>query len=465
MTDVNPISHTLAEFVADFELAQVPDHVCQRAKLHILDAAGTALAAQGKPFAKAAMEGMTLLAGNGDHTIIGAKQQLPMRDAVLVNGILAHGLDFDDTHVTGVVHASVSAFPTALALASELKRSGADMLSAYIIGMETTSRLGMVAKGGFHQVGFHPTGVTGAFGCALLSGWLYGLDAIELANAQGVVLSQASGSFEFLADGAWNKRLHPGWAGVSGITAAALAKSGFLGTKLAYEGRFGFFPSHLGALESNCDYDLATADLGTVWEVANVAIKPFPVCHFNHACIDSARILRDKYNIDPKQIDNIVALVPKEAVKTVCEPLEQKLHPANGYEAQFSTPYAIACGLVRGRFTLEELEESGWHDPALLAVAEKVTYRVDPDSLFPAYYSGEVVVTMKDGTVYRHREEKNRGAGDRPLAQEEIVEKFIGNATLTIDKNQAEDICEAILNLEKQNHASDVAALLRSTTN
>ena len=457
-----PISHELAAFAAGFKLEQVPSTVRERAKLLILDVVGAALASKGRPYATAAIKAMSELGGAGDHTVIGTKTRLPLRDAVLVNGILAHGLDFDDTHVAGVIHGSVSTLPTAMGLASGLDRSGADMLAAYILGMENSARLGMVAKSGFHQVGFHPTGLVGAFGCALLSGWLYGLDAGALANAQGIVLSQASGSFQFLDDGAWNKRLHPGWAGVAGITSATLAKNGYVGTKLAYEGRFGLYKSHLGALEADCDYSLATKGLGENWEIPNVAVKPFPVCHFNHSSIDAARIIRKNHAPDPNEIDHIEALVPAEVVKTVCEPLDQKRSPQNGYEAQFSTPYAIACGLARGQFGLDELEQSGWQDPTLLGLAAKVSYRTDPDTLFPAYYSGEVIVTMKNGTVYRHREEKNRGAGDRPLSADEIIEKFMANALLAVDEKHAKQICEIVLDLENQARAASVSSLLET---
>src|SRR5690606_199663 len=168
------------------------------------------------------------------------------RNAVLMNGILVHGLDYDDTHAPGVIHATASVLPTTLGVAARYGRNGRDMLTAYVLGLEIATRLGAVAKGGCHQVGFHPTGLIGAFGCAVAAGWLMRLDLRQYIDAQGLALSMGSGSLEFLADGAWNKRMHPGWAGVSGITAATLGRHGYTGTRLAYEGRFGLFESHLG---------------------------------------------------------------------------------------------------------------------------------------------------------------------------------------------------------------------------
>ena len=191
-----------------------------------------------------------------------------------MNGILVHGLDFDDTHSRGVIHATASSFPCASALADRDDADGETLLAAYVAAMEVATRLGSVAKGGFHQVGFHPTGLIGAFGCALAAAKLLGLDPQRATMAQGIVLSMASGSLEFLEDGAWTKRMHPGWAGVAGITAATLAKHGFVGPRGAYDGRFGLYASHLGSHFAQADLTLATEALGRSWQIDEVAVKP-----------------------------------------------------------------------------------------------------------------------------------------------------------------------------------------------
>ena len=285
-----------------------------------------------------------------------------------MNGVLVHGLDYDDTHVPGIVHTSASSFPLALGLAAHLDRSGRELLAAYVLGVETSARLGSVAKGGFHQTGFHPTGLIGAFGCTLAAGFLYGMSAAQLKMAQGIALSLASGSLEFLEDGAWTKRVHPGWAGVAGITAASLARRGFVGPGAAYEGRFGLFRSYLGAASTQCDYSLATRGLGDIWEVVNVAVKPYPACHFVHACTDAAIALRAK-GVRAGDIAHVLASVPQEVIKTVCEPVANKKRPANSYDAKFSIPYAIATSFVRGKFGLAELEDAALRDPDVLSLA------------------------------------------------------------------------------------------------
>lgn len=422
------IAEALAHFAATLAADAVPAAVTARAKHLVLDAVGIALASTTFDFAHRAMTAISGLAGAGDMAVIGMPARLPFRDAALMNGILIHGLDYDDTHTGGVIHATSSVLPAVLAVGAHRRASGRDMLAAYIVGVEAAARLGAVAKGAFHQVGFHPTGLVGAFACALAAGRLMGLAEPQLTMAQGIALSAGAGSLEFLEDGAWTKRFHPGWAAVSGITAAALAQQGFVGARRAYEGRFGLYRSHLQAHFDPANLPLATAGLGAAWELEQVAVKPFPACHFTHGCADAAIALVREQGIDPRAIERVRALVPAEVVKTVCEPVPNKRRPANSYDAQFSIPYIVAASLLRGRFGLAELEEDALKDPAILALADRVDYETDPNATFPRHYSGEVVVTTRDGRSARHREQMNRGCGDRPLDAAAIVDKFRANA-------------------------------------
>lgn len=441
-----PVAARLAAFAAGLSFDSIPQAVRTRAKHLILDAVGCALAARRFYFAAPSLAAIAELGGRGPHAVIGQGLKLPLRDAVLANGILAHGLDYDDTHTEGVVHLTVGVFPAVLALSSHLKRSGREALCAYVAGVEAGARLGSLARGGFHQVGFHPTGVIGAFAAALSAGKLLQLETEELVHAQGVALSVASGSLEFLEDGAWTKRFHPGWAGVGGITAATMAKHGFVAPARAYEGRFGLYALYLKETPGN--FERAAHALGQAWETMKVAVKPYPACHFVHAFADAALALRPKV-ASPEQIASIRALVPAEVVKTVCEPQAGKKRPVNDYDAKFSVPYVIAASLVAGKFGLAELEESALRDPRILALADRVSYEVDPKSGFPQHYSGEVVVRMKDGRELRHREQVNRGAADRPLTNGEVVAKFMENAAFAVPAPRAREIRDAILDLDE----------------
>ena len=448
------VDHTLADVLSQFALPlgydDIPAAVRERAKHLILDSVGIALASTKYPFASVSLAALQEL-GTGTSAVIGVGRRLSLRDAVLMNGILVHGLDFDDTHSRGVIHATASSFPCALALADRDHADGETLLAAYVAAMEVATRLGSVAKGGFHQVGFHPTGLIGAFGCALAAAKLLGLDPQRATMAQGIVLSMASGSLEFLEDGAWTKRMHPGWAGVAGITAATLAKHGFVGPRGAYDGRFGLYASHLGSHFAQADLTLATEALGRSWQIDEVAVKPIPACHFAHAAADAAVALHDKYHLPAKDIRRVRVLVPQEVVKTVCEPIANKRNPANSYDAQFSIPYIVATGLLKGRFTLVELEDKALGDAAVLNLASRVDYAVDHASTFPRHYTGEVIVETEDGRSLRHREAVNRGCADRPLSNDEVVAKFLDNAERAVARGTAERVAEAVLNLDRQN--------------
>jgi 2-methylcitrate dehydratase PrpD len=458
---------TIAERYARFAVGLAPDAlpaaVRERAKLLILDAIGIAFASTSYDFAHRTLSGLRALsdpAEGNQGAVIGIAPGLPWRDAVLANGVLVHGLDFDDTHVEGVVHATASALPCVLGLAARLDLDGRAMLLAYVAALEVTCRLGIAAKGGFHKAGFHPTGVLGAFGCAVAAGRLLGLTEAQMAHAQGIALSLAAGSLEFLDDGAWTKRLHPGWAALAGISAATLARSGFAGARLGYEGRHGLYRAHLGALYAHCDLALATADLGTRWESAAVAVKPLPACHLTHAAADAAMILAEAHDLRAAEIARVEVLVPAEVVPVVCEPAAQKMRPSSPYEAQFSLPYIVASALIRRRFTLEEIEPAALRDPDVLALAARISHAPDPQSPYPRYFSGEVHVHLGDGRVLRRREHMNRGCADRPLGGAEIEAKYRANAGRAIAAARAERIRGLVLRLDEGIGARELANAL-----
>ncbi len=442
------IAADLAGFAAGLEHAGIPREVRERAKHLILDAVGCGLAARRFDFAAPSLRALTELGGSGARGVLGQAARLPLRDAALANGLLMHGLDYDDTHSEGIVHLTVSALPASLGVAAELGLHGRDLLAAYVAAVETGARIASAAKGAFHQVGFHPTGVVGAFASALAAGKLQGLEAEGLARAQGIALSTASGSLEFLEDGAWTKRFHPGWAAVGGITAAALAKHGFVAPPAPYEGRFGLFHAYLGPLAGACDLGRVTRGLGEEWETLQVAVKPYPACHFVHAFADAAVALRAA-GVRPEQVEHITALVPAEVVKTVCEPAAAKRRPANDYDARFSVPYVVAAALRAGKFGLAELGEDALRDPHTLALAARVGYETDPRSTFPRHYCGELVVHLAGGGERRHRESMNRGCAERPLGNAEIAAKFADNAAYGSTPARVRAIRDAVLGLDE----------------
>lgn len=445
----SPIARKLARFAAELSYDAIPAPVRDRAKYHVLDAVGNALASTHYDFSRRILESLRALGEVGTSTVIGVPHKLPIRDAALMNGALIHGLDYDDTHMKAIVHPSASALPCALAVSEYKGVSGRDLLAAYILGVEVAARLGIAAKGGFHHVGFHPTGVVAHFSCALAAGHLMHLDAAQLAMAQGIVVSTAAATHEFRIVGGWNKRIHPGWAAAAGITAAALARGGFFAPDTAYEGKFGLYKTHLGALEAQVDYEGITAALGDRWEAAEVAIKPFPVCHFIHACADAALAVRSQAALEAEDIRRVRVLIPKETIHIIAEPAAAKTRPDSSYQAKFSVQYSVAACLARGRLGLLELEDEARNDKQILSLAERVSVEADPDSQYPRYFSGGIVVDTQDGRVLSHYEPVNRGTGERKLKEHEIVDKFLENAELAVSRSIALQVRDAVLDMDR----------------
>ncbi len=454
------ISERLADFTAGLALDAVPHAVALRAKHLALDALGCALAARAEPFAQRMAASVAKLAGVGPRRVIGMPHRLPLRDAALVNGMLMHGLDYDDTHAAGVIHLTVSTFPTALAAGAHAGASGAELLAAYIAGMEAGARVAAAAKGGFHQAGFHPTAVVGTFATSLVAGRLMGLTRERLVAAQGIALSFAAGSLQFLEDGSWTKRIHPGWAAACGLTAAALAADDIPAPRAAYEGRFGLYRSHMAPAQlADCDFSLATDALGRVWELENVAVKPFPACHLLHGCADAAIALH-REGIDSDDVRSVRARVPAGAIPVVCEPRAAKRRPKTDYEAKFSLPYAVASGLARGRLGLAELAPEALAEPRIQSLMDKVDYAVDAHADFPRYYSGEVEVTLHDGRTRSHRVEVNRGNPERPLANAQIEAKYFENCARTLHEDAARRLRDLVLDLDRLKSSAELEAEL-----
>jgi 2-methylcitrate dehydratase PrpD len=453
-------SRTLAAFASTVRLQEIPVAVRQRAKLHILDGLGLGLASNAFDYGRRALAGAVALSeGQGKCSVLGSAQRLTVRDAALVNGILIHGLDFDDTHLASIVHPTCTSLPCALSLGESIDASGSEMLLAFLAGAETAIRVGGAVKGGFHHVGFHATGVVAHFAAAVTAGVLLRLSQDQLVSAQGIAGSTAAGIQVFLEEGAWTKRFHPGWAAVAGITSARLAQSGFIGPSRPYEGKFGLFETHLHGGVGAADVAELTRDLGDAWRFGETALKPYPVCHFIHGCADAAIELHAE--LAGQEIEKVEAFLPQPTLHIIAEPAQSKERPTSDYEAKFSAQFVIAACLLRGRFALPDLQPEALADPAVRSLALKVRCQSDPDSAFPTYFSGGVEVTLRDGRTLRRHVRINSGAGERAMSADAVAEKFLASACMTIPLSQAQQIREAVLSLEDL-PVRELMALLRS---
>jgi 2-methylcitrate dehydratase PrpD len=397
------------------------------------------------------------LGGAPQSTVIGSKNKVAAANAVIANGTLAHGLDYDDTLEEAIVHTGACAWMTALAVGEEVNANGRAVLEAAIAGTEVLCKVGLVAPGKFHARGFHPTAICSTFGGAAAAGKLYGLTPEQWGDAFGLCGSQSSGIIEYLADGTWTKRLHPGWSAHGGVIATMLAREGFRGPGKVFEGTHGFFHAFGG--ENDYRFEKLT-ELGKEWEIPRLTFKSYPCGSISHPYMDCALKLKQKYAPAPEKIAEVVCRTAEGPVHRLWEPLADKQKPVSSYGAKFSLPYSIAVMLVRGRAGLDEFTEEAIRDPIVLALAKKIRYALDPTIDYPRHFSGHVKITLEDGTVLEENQPHPRGGLEDPLPPEEIEEKFRANARLALPEEKVERILDSARRLEQLSSIGTLSDLL-----
>ena len=436
-------AQAIAGFALGLDLARVPPAVVELAKEHFLDALGVALASSTWDFGRAVVQGVRELGEGTQATAIGSGVKLPPASAALVNGVLAHGLDFDDTHIGAIYHASAHALAACLAAAEASKASGRELLVAFIAAIEVGCRIAATGAGEFHERGFHPTAVCGSFAAIAGAGRLCGVSQQEMVWSLGLCGSQAAGILE--QNGSWIKRFGPGWAAHSALSALALGRAGFLGPVSVLEGSRGFYATHLGRIPSRDT--LPSFELGSAWLAGEIALKPYPCCHYIHAFADAALELRDKFSLD--DVDHIDCLLKQSLHKGVAEPRERRIRPRTAYEALFSVPFVVATALLKGRVDLAAFHDEPLDEPALMDLAAKTFVFDDPNSDYPRHFPGEVIVHLRDGRTLRCRKPASYGSPDRPMARDAVIAKFMSNATRAIAAKSAERLADRVLALEE----------------
>jgi 2-methylcitrate dehydratase PrpD len=443
---VEPCSQAIAKFLCELKLEDVPQAVVDKAKLVFLDTLGVALASSTMDFGRMVMNVAQKLGGAPASRLIGSPLKVAAANAVLVNGTLAHGLDYDDTLEEAIVHTGCCAGMTALAVGEELRANGKAVLEAAIAGTEVMCKVGLVAPGKFHARGFHPTALCSTFGAAAAAGKLYGLEPVQWSDALGLCGSQSSGIIEYLADGTWTKRLHPGWSAHGGVIATMLAREGFRGPATVFEGQHGFYRSFGGAN----DYPFEKfGELGRTWEIPKLTFKSYPCGSISHPYMDCALTLKQKYDIVPERVAEIVCRTAEGPVHRLWEPLEQKRKPPTSYAAKFSLPFSIAVMLIRGKAGLEEFSDEAIRDSRILSLASKVRYELDPTIDYPRHFSGHVKIVLVDGSVLEENQPHPRGGLESPLPPEEIEAKFRANARLALSEGQLDLIIKSVKTLEQ----------------
>jgi 2-methylcitrate dehydratase PrpD len=448
------VAARIATWATARDIVQLPREVVAAARLHILDTLGVALAASTADFADEV--GRAILAEErpgGPATVVGRADRVSARGAAIVNGTLVHGLDYDDTFMPGTLHPSASVLPAALAAAERFGAGPRDLLAAYVVGVEVAAALGqLVPRGALVARGFHPTGVIGCFASVVAAARVRRVGEGVLADALGVAGSLASGLLQVIQTGGTSKRVHAGWAAGSALTALDLAVEGMTGPRDVFEGELGFRAFQ----DAELDWDRFGLPEQVGWRLPSVSFKFFPACHYNHALVRCALALRDRIG-DPGDVARIRVGLHAAQFPEVVEPVAHKRSPRTAYDAQFSAAFTVAAALVRGRFALTELTDQTLRDPAIRGLAARCDAEADPESRFPAAFSGTLRIELRDGTVLSHAD----GGGGVADPRSEVVRKFRENAGLVLDDEGVRALLAAVEGLEEAPNLSVLTSLLR----
>lgn len=415
------LAEQLGQWLASCESTALAGETRETARRLLLDVAGLCIAARGTDYIAATRASVD---GGGDCSAVGHHGGFDAFGAALINGTAAHGEDFDDTFEGGPVHAGAVIVPAVLA-ACERERLGGDRLLVGIVtGTELMCRLSLVAPKATHAAGFHPTAVFGALAATAGVSAALGLPSSAAASALGVAGSMASGIIEYLADGSSTKRMHAGWAAQSGIRAALMARGGFVGPRTVLEGRHGFYRAFAPSVAP--DFEPLCADLGRKWLMQQIAFKPYACGTMTQPFVDCAIELAAD-GVAAEEIDSITCNVGEGTVHRLWEPLAVKHRPPTPYAAKFSTPYCMAVGFFDRRAGFAQFTESRVHDPAVLSLASKIRYSIDPHDEYPRNFSGHLCARLTDGSEREIRRPHMRGGIHEPLSFEELEAKFLDN--------------------------------------
>jgi len=418
---VPALAEQLAGWLASSDAATLPGDTHETARRLLLDVAGLCVAARDTDYVAATLASVD---GAGACTAIGVRGGFDAFGAALVNGTAAHGEDFDDTFEGGPVHAGAVVVPAVLA-ACERERVGGDrLLLGIVTGTEAMCRLSLVAPKATHAAGFHPTAVFGALAAAAGVSAALRLSPTAIASALGIAGSMASGIIEYLAEGSSTKRMHAGWAAQSGIRAALMARGGFIGPRTVLEGQHGFYRAFAPSVKP--DFEPLQKDLGCKWVMEQIAFKPYACGTMTQPFVDCAIELAEQ-GVAAAEIDTIICEVAEGTVHRLWEPLAVKHRPPTPYAAKFSTPYCMAVGFFDRRAGFAQFTESRVNDPAVLTLASKIRYSINPHDEYPRNFTGHLRAMLKDGSHREVRRPHMRGGIHAPLSSEELDAKFLDN--------------------------------------
>lgn len=425
------LAQTFGDYAAGFPAQDMPSEVRDAARWHMIDSIGVSIAGanpkedSGKAFGKLAREwgaptGAALFG-------LGARARPEL--AALVNGSLAQALEMDDKHGSSLARPGSTVVPAVLAAAEARGLSLAAVIDAIVVGYEVMIRLGFVAGDRFLERGYHTSSLIGSFGVAAAIGRLQHATAAQIADAMGISGTFASGIQESTRTGSTSKILHGGWGAHAGMLAIDLATAGITGPDSVFEGKFGFFETHLTPITGQLDFARAAEGLGTRWYLPETAYKPYPCCQLLHAFIEASKqVLADlaRDGLQAADITHVQCQLAEPGLTLVTEPRDRKKAPRTPHEGRFSLYFGVAAALIDGDVGLETFMSQRLDDPRILALAQRIEASIDPDSDYPAHCPARLTVEAAGRTYYKHVP-FHPGSPEAALSRDDVLAKFERN--------------------------------------
>jgi len=383
----------------------------------------------------------------GEGVIVGTREKAPYLYSALANGTSSHSIEMDDVDNESSLHPGVVVFPSALATGEMAGASGKRFILAVVLGYEVMVRLGSaLGPENSYKRGFHPTGTCGTFGSSVASSKILGLQEEEILNAIGISGSQAAGSMEYLAQGAWTKPFHAGWAAHSGMVAALLSRKGFKGPSSILEGRDGF----LHAYSAGADPSRVLEGIGSGFQILQTSVKIHACCRYMHSPIDAVLKIVKENNLRPEQVKKVKVGILRAGAPLIADPIESKYKPQSIVDAQFSMPFGAAAALLYGKAGLKEFQVSTIQSRPVREMMRKVECIVDPelDRTFPKQWRATAEILTKDEKRYTTTVEYPKGDPENPLLWEEMIERFHELTGQILKEDQRLKIVEAVKELD-----------------
>ena len=449
------MTEKFAEFCEQLRYEDLSLDVIKRTKLLILDTVGIIIRARHDAESTSSLVSAIekLEMSNGSCQVFSDNKSYSPSAAALLNGTLAHSLDFDDTHAEASLHSSAPILAAALAAAEMNKSSGQQLITACVVGYEIQIRLGLAGGSSSHyNKGFHPTATCGIFGAAAAAGYLMGLTKDQFISAFGIALSQSAGSMQFLTDGAWTKRSHVGQAAQNGLSCAIMAAEGFKGPSKAFEGRWGYFHSYA----SGGDMEKAIDGLGKKFETLNLGVKPYPSCRYSHAAIDGIIELKNELGFSTAELDDIDIGLSETALNIIGYPLSDKQNPKSVVDGQFSMPFCAAVTVKSGGLKWDDYKNH-LNDSDTLSLCNKIKVSPDKDAeeCCPEYMSAKVKVVVK-GKKYEKFVKIPKGEPENFMEDSEFISKFRSLTEPYLSNERIDQLTGSMLKLDQSNNINSI---------